>query len=205
MRCSKRLAEDRSGESGAVLPRAAQRLRSIVLIATLVLLAGCSALDAQKPGMLAVREARISALADSATLELDLDCRLSGPMRDALEQGIPLTLQIEVRAGHWPNAKASAERRVELRYFPLSRRYQLRELESRDVRSFASPAYLLAALAALRLDLPDTFAALPAAAPLHVSVRLDPAALPGALRLPALFEPAWRLVAADYAWSEVAR
>ena len=205
MRCSKRLAEDRTGESRAVSPRAAHRLRSIAMAASLVLLGGCSALDAQTPGTLAVRAAQITTLGGSATLELDLDCRLSGPMRDALEHGIPLTLQIDVRAGHWPSEKASAARRVELRYFPLSRRYQLRELESRDVRSFAAPAYLLAALGALRIDLPSAFAALPAATPLHVSARLDPAALPGALRLPALFEPAWRLAAADYAWSEAAR
>lgn len=176
------------------------------LAAILALLAtGCSALDEQVPGTLLVRNAQISTIAGSATLELGLDCRLSGPMRDALDHGIPLTVQIDVRAGRWPAEKTSAQRRIELRYFPLSRRYQLRELDSGDVRSFAAPAYLVAALGALRIDLPAPFATLPAATALRVSARLDPAALPGALRLPALFEPAWRLAAADYAWSEPAR
>ncbi len=208
MRCSKRTAEDRDGGTEAAPPPPEYRLcspRRIVVIAAIALLAGCAALDAQTPGTLAVRNAQISTIAGNATLELGLDCRLSGPMRDALDHGIPLTLQIDVRAGHWPNAKASAERRIELRYFPLSRRYQLRELDSGDVRSFAAPAYLVAALGALRLDLPTTFASLPAATALQVSARLDPAALPGALRLPALFEPAWRLAAAEYAWNEPAR
>ena len=49
-------------------------------------------------------------------------------------------------------------------------------------------------------SLPPAFAALPEATPLRVSVALDPATLPGALRLPALFEPAWRFTAADYTW-----
>lgn len=181
------------------------RLAACLAAIIVLLAAGCSVLDEQIPGALAVRDARISTVAGNATLELGLDCRLSGPMRDALDHGIPLTLQIDVSAGRWPTEKASAQRRIELRYFPLSRRYQLRELDSGDVRSFVAPAYLVAALGALRIDLPAPFAALPAATPLQVSARLDPAALPGALRLPALFEPAWRLAAADHAWTEAAR
>ena len=178
----------------------------IVLLASFALLAaGCSVFEKQTPGALVVRNARVDAVAGSATLELGLDCRLSGPMRDALDHGIALTLQIDVRAGRWPATKARAQRRIELRYFPLSRRYQLRELDSGDVRSFAASAYLIAALGALRIELPSAFATLPASTPLRVSVTLDPAALPGALRLPALFEPAWRLAAADYAWSTTAR
>lgn len=205
MRCSKRIAECRAGKLSAVPPRAMHRLRSAALVASFVLLCGCSLLDAQTPGTLAIRDARIATLVDGATLELDLDCHLSGPMRDALEHGIPLTLQIDVEAGHWPNSAASAERRIELRYFPLSRRYQLRELDNGDLRSFAASAYLLAALGALRIELPGAFATLPATTPLRVAARLDPAALPGALRLPALFEPAWRLAATDYASNEPAR
>lgn len=170
-----------------------------------VLLAGCGALTQQAPGSLVVRSARINANAGSALLELGLDCRLSGPMQDALDHGIALTLVIDLRAGQWPRTLASTTRRVELRYFPLSRRYQLHELEVDDVRSFAAPAYLIAALGSLRLGLPGGFADLPTATPLHVSAHLDPAALPGALRLPALFEPAWRLAAADSTWPSAAR
>ncbi len=221
MRCSKRTADDEVTARAAAGPTASAlaafsaaavpaetRIHNralVVLVACLVLLAaGCSVLDEQTPGTLVVRNAQINAVAGGATLELGLDCSLSGPMRDALDHGIPLTLQIDVRAGRWPTAEA-AQRRIELRYFPLSRRYQLHELDSGDVRSFAAPAYLVAALGALRLDLPNAFATLPATTPLQLSVALDPTALPGALRLPALFEPAWRLAAANYAWSAAAR
>lgn len=222
MRCSKKTPEESAGEprdaavaaaslqrevvsAGAAQPPLARRgrcLRGCGLIATIGLLAGCSALAEQTPGTLAVRNAQVSTIAGNAVLELGLDCRLSGPMQDALDHGIPLTLQIDLRAGRWLTSKASASRRIELRYFPLSRRYQLRELDTDDVRSFATPAYLVAALGALRIDLPVAFVALPATTPLHVSAKLDPVALPGALRLPALFEPAWRLAAPDYAWND---
>ncbi|HEY0178504.1 MAG TPA: DUF4390 domain-containing protein [Dokdonella sp.] len=179
--------------------RLANALVAGLLAATL---AGCGALAEQKPGALVVRSARIEAAGGGPLLELGLDCRLSGPMQDALDHGIPLTLAVDVRAGRWPLARARATRRIELRYFPLSRRYQLRELDADELRSFATPGYLIAALGSLRLTLPPPFAELPPQTPMHVSARLDPAALPGPLRLPALFEPAWRLASAEYAWAQ---
>jgi hypothetical protein len=170
------------------------------LFAAMVLLSGCGALLQQTSGTLGVRNAQLLTVAGNAVLELGLDCRLSGPMQDALDHGIPVTFAIDVRAGEWPRTLASAKRRVELRYFPLSRRYQLREAGTDDVRSFASQAYVVAALGSLRLALPATFAQLPTGTTLHVQAAIDPAALPGALRLPALFEPAWQLASADTVW-----
>lgn len=182
---------------------------ALVVLVSCALLAGCGVVAQQVPGTLAVRSAALTTNIGGAALELGLDCRLSGPMQDALDHGIPITLQIDLRAGRWPHVIAVAQRRIELRYFPLSRRYQLREPardgDADDVRSFPTPAYLVAALGSLRLGLPATFAALPAATPLRVSAHIDPAALPGALRLPAFFEPAWRLDAKDHAWTAAAR
>jgi len=179
------------------------------LLCLLVLLcaafAGCGVLSQQAPGSLDVRSATLLASGGPAQLQLGLDCRLSGPMQDALDHGIPITLRIDLRAGRWPHVLASATRSIELRYFPLTRRYQLRENGSDDVRSFATPAYLIAALGSLRVNLPVGFATLPGSTPLEVSARIDPAALPGALRLPALFEPAWRLAAKDFTWTVAAR
>lgn len=180
--------------------KATSALLRIALLLAAAAVAACGVIEQQKPGTLVVRSAQLGAGGAGAVLELALDCRLSGPMQDALEHGIPLTLDIGLRAGRWPHA-SHAQHRVELRYFPLSRRYQLRDVGNEDLRSFATPAYLVAALGSLRLPLPAEFADLPAATPLQVSAALDPAALPGALRLPALFEPAWRLAARDHVWA----
>ena len=170
-----------------------------LLAVTLALLGGCGVLLQQEPGSLGVRSAQLLALDGGAQLELGLDCRLSGPMQDALDHGIPITLAIDMRAGSW-GSTARTMARVELRYFPLSRRYQLRTGTADEVRSFATQAWLVAALGALRINLPATFAQLPAGTSLRVRAAIDPAALPGALRLPALFEPAWQLASADSSW-----
>jgi len=158
------------------------------------------------PGSLGVRGAQLYSTAGTAVLELGLDCRLSGPMQDALDRGIPITFAIDVRAGDWPRRQARATRAIELRYYPLSRRYQLRLGDNPDdVRSFTTQAYLVSALGSLRLGLPAEFAHLAPATPLHVRAAIDPTALPGALRLPALFEPAWRLASADSTWPAATR
>jgi hypothetical protein len=182
--------------------RSPTKLASFACIVAL-LLVGCGVLAQQKPGQLVIRGARVAGPADAPVLALGLDCRLSGPMQDALDHGIPLTLRIRIEASRWRYAPRAArsEHRVELRYFPLSRRYQMRDLDApSDVRSFATPGYLFAGLNSLRLSLPASFASLPAATSLRVGAALEIESLPGALRLPAVFEPAWRLSAAEFAW-----
>jgi hypothetical protein len=163
------------------------------------LLAGCNAWRDQAPGSLVVREAHIAAAADGAQLVLDLELALNGPMSDALEHGIPITLQVELR-GAGDQLQLSDRRQIEMRYFPLSRRYQLRDSMTGNVRSFSASGYLTDALAALHLPLPTNFAHLPIGTRLKLAVALDHSALPGALRLPAFLEPAWRLKAPEFEW-----
>lgn len=186
MACSKRSREDVGGARAG--------LRRAFASCAILVLAACGPLAHQSPGTLEVRNAQVVTQDGGAHLELALDCKLSGPMQDALDHGIPLVIVVDVRGADGARANAN----VELRYFPLSRRYQLAVNGRNDERGFATRGYLLAALGSLRLSLPSTFAQ--AASPLRVSAALDPSALPGALRLPALFEPAWRLSSAETTW-----
>ena len=177
--------------------------RALAALGLACAIAGCGALAAQQPGTLVVRNARVAGTTDAPMLEVGIDCKLSGPMQDALDHGIPLTFRIRVDASRWRllPSDARAEQRIELRYFPLSRRYQVRDLDAPvEVRSFPTPGYLLASLNAMRLPLPAGFATLEHDAAVRVGVELETSSLPGALRLPALFEPAWQLSSAEYTW-----
>lgn len=167
------------------------------------LMAGCDAWREQTPGTLIVRDARVVAAAEGPRLEVNLDCRLNGPVSDALEHGIPIALELTLQA-HGPRGRLQDRRQVEMRYFPLTRRYQLRDSGSGELRSFPASGYLSDALAALHLPLPHAFARLEPGTRLQLDVGLDHGALPGALRLPATLEPAWRLIAPEYAWTVTA-
>lgn len=173
------------------------------VLCVVALLGGCDALREQAPGFLQVRDARLVAASDGPRLEVDLECRLNGPISDALEHGIPITLRLDLSATG-EHGTLSNRRLVEMRYFPLTRRYQLRDSASGDLRSFPASAYLTDALASLRLPLPRGFAELARGTRLRLEVSLDHGALPGALRLPAMLEPAWRLQAPEYAWTVTA-
>lgn len=175
-------------------------LRRRALLAGLpgLLLTACGNSPGRAPGRLVVQSARLLPLGRGSVLELALECELSTPMREALAHGIPLVLAVELASGPRPWARGS-RRSIELRHLPLTERYQLRDLERDDARSFPGLSWLLGALGALRLPLPALVPP-PAGTPLRADVGLDPSRLPGPLRLPALFEPAWRLRAPRYTW-----
>lgn len=148
--------------------------------------------------------AQIDQHAGVHVLVLECDWKPSSEMLDALDHGIPLTLQLELsRERHglfgW-QAQQREQHRLELRYFPLSRNYQLRDLDRATVRSFGVRAAALAALS--RIELPIADASMRAVAPerQRLRIELDSAALPGALRLPALVDSAWRQAPVERTW-----
>ena len=121
----------------------------------------------------------------------------------ALDNGIALDFTVTLRAQGatalgWHPTLASWQRHLELRYYPLSRQYQWRDLDRGETRSYAARALLIAALEDLRLPMPDFNSA--GAQRFVLDIALDRNALPGALRLPALLRPAWQLSSGDYAW-----
>lgn len=176
-----------------------RRLRRPALLLAL-LLQGCSVPQSS----LDLGAARIDSRAGTGLLVLECDWRPSPEMLDALDHGIPLTLQFELareRRGllGW-RVQQRETHRLELRYFPLTRNYQLRDLGRELVRSFGVRAAAIAALS--RIELPLDQASIRAGAEERQSVRieLDTTALPGALRLPALVDPAWRQTVVERLW-----
>jgi hypothetical protein len=153
---------------------------------------------AMHPAALEIRNARL----DAAVLHLQIDWRPSAEVQDALDHGIALDfvvqLQADTAAAVWPRRVAQRQRRLRLRYYPLSGQYQWLDLDLGLARSYPSRALALAALDDLRLPLPDWRA--PAATRYRVTIALDRGGLPGALRLVALLRPTWWLASPEYTW-----
>ena len=164
------------------------------LLFGVALLAGCAGTSTSTPRAQIV-SARIEN-APAPQLVADLKLAFSPEMLEALDRGIALTLELDVRAED--RSLAGVTRSLTLRYLPLAQRYQLRD-DSGAERSFARRSQLLAALDRVRITLPDEWARPPARARLDLA--LDRSALPGPLRLPALYRRAWRFRADGYAWT----
>jgi hypothetical protein len=128
------------------------------------------------------------------TLQLALSIELGTRATEALQAGLLLAFDVD-----WRLADGRQLRRtLSLRYSPLLRSYQL-AIGNAAPQSFGLRNGLLSAMENAHLDWPDE-------APCdgncggRVRARLDPAALPAPLRLPALFERDWDF---DSGWREV--
>jgi len=161
-----------------------------------MLLAAC----ARSPGALTVRAASV----DAGVLSARVDWQPDATVLAALDHGIALDFVVRVRAEGdtrfvlWRRTLATSERHVQLRYYPLSRQYQWRDLDRGETRSYAARALLLAALEDLRLPLSDFD--VQRAQRFSLDIALDRTTLPGALRVPALLRPEWRISSGEFSW-----
>lgn len=155
-------------------------MRECALLLAVLLLVGCAA-DVERP-QLTVSHARLIHHGGETELMVGLDYEPSALQWSALEHGVPLGLVLRV------GGRQEQVVRLSLRYFPLSRRYQLRTRPGDD-HSFAVRGYMLDALQNLRLALPDDPCLETTVCRLQAG--LDHSRLPGALRLPALLRPGW--------------
>ncbi len=139
-------------------------------------------------------------------LNAAIDYRFSDPAIDALEHGVPLTLDVRLKVqrhrNYWLDETVLSEsRRLHIRYHPLAKSYQILLESGAAPSSFASLTALLNALGEIRgwrMPLerlppgPEYWAAL--------SVKLDIEALPLPLRPIAYVSPSWYLGSPWFRW-----
>ena len=162
----------------------------IISILFITALAAC----ARAPGAFVVRSAAL----DAGTLSVRSDWRPDAQVLEALDHGIELSFVVTTQALRSDMRSTQIQRHVRLRYFPLSRQYQVRDAEDATTRNYAARALALAAMENLRLPLPGFDST--GASQFRVSITLDRDELPGALRLPAMLQPAWHMDGGDYTW-----
>jgi hypothetical protein len=168
----------------------------IISIFFCVILTACASVP--QPA-LAVRSASVGGGVLNARLQWQPDASVLAALDNGIALDFTVTLRTQAAAVlGWHRTLGAWQRHLELRYYPLSRQYQWRDLDRGETRSYAARALLIAALEDLRLPMSDVNAA--GAQRFVIDIALDRNALPGALRLPALLRPAWQLSSGDYAW-----
>lgn len=168
---------------------------------------GLCAVGAQAGGF-EVRSAATKLQDDGYQLTARIDYDFSAEVLDALANGVPLTLRLEIEVQRlrrwWANQTvAKLEQRHQLTYHAFSDQYLLRNLGSGTLTIHPTLNQALAALGALdELPLLDA-AHIEAEEEYQVRLRtsLDIEALPAPLRPVAYVTPAWRLSSAWFTCS----
>lgn len=154
-----------------------------------------------------IQDAHLIWRSDQPTLSADIQYRLGQELIGALEGGIPLTLSITLKLQEsrpwWPDATLISEsRRIELRYQPLTKVFQIADLESGATQSFATLATVMDTLSRVRgwqlkstpvLDAKKNYIG-------SLKMALDVESLPLPLRIQAHISPDWRLHTPTYSW-----
>ena len=161
-------------------------------------LAGCGREDVVDYGFV-INSVSVSSAYQSLDVHLQQGLELSEQAREALEHGVTLVvrLELELRNDNKMIVVQRDARHFQLRYLPLSERYQLSEEESGDSRTFSRLRHLLAAMDVFNIHL--STGPLPSGSyELRTRIRLDESRLPSPMRLPAWFSAQWQH---DSEWS----
>ncbi len=126
---------------------------------------------------------------------------LSREARDALDHGVPLAFQIEIAirpAGDHRDSKRE-HRSFEIRFLPLSNRYQLTSSQPFSVRTFPRLRHALAELEVVNLSIPASPAP---GQETEIRARsfLDKRRMPAPMRLPVWFSSQWQHDSGWQAW-----
>ncbi len=140
-------------------------------------------------------------------LNARVDYRLSEVIMGALQNGVMLTVQVEVEVERertllWNAELTRLSQRYELRYHALTRQYLVQNLNTAMQQAFPTQAAALSALGEIKnVPLLDEHLLTPGANySARLRARLDHSQLPAPLRLTALLSPAWQTASAWYTW-----
>ena len=164
----------------------------------LFVLVGCGQQGAVDYGF-TIKNVSISQAYQSLNVDLRQDLQLSQQAREALEHGVTLIIMLELELHNDNNMMVvrNDNRHFQLRYLPLSERYQLLEEGTDELRAFSRLRHLLASINDLNVQM-TTGPLLPGNYELRTRIYLDESRLPAPMQLPAWFSPQWQH---DSEWS----
>jgi len=162
-------------------------------------LPGCS--PEQTDFGFSIERIEASASPDALNVVIHQQLTLSTEAKDALDHGVPLVIRTELelqRAGTRGNI-SQASREFEIRYLPLSNRYQLITRQPSSVHTYPRLRHVLAELGTV------SFTLMPGLLPpgnyqLRARSLLDKQNMPPPMRLPAWFSAQWKLDSGWQSW-----
>jgi hypothetical protein len=186
------------------------RKRSLELLTSLLLLTVAVALGqdrSDRHGYFDVRSAATRLVDDVQVLDARLQLVLSDEALDALNSGVPLTIELDVEVirirRFLPDAlDAELTLRYELEYRPLSQRYMVRNLNSGEQESFATLYSALNNLGRIQ-ELPlvdDTVLDADSDYRLRLQAVLSTQQYPAPLRILFFWRDQWQLKSDWYEW-----
>jgi len=141
-------------------------------------------------------------------LNAEISFRFSQDSLEALRNGVPLTIQLDIQVVHqrwwwWDKDVASLVQRYRLQYHALTKRYIVRNLNSGGQHSYSTLGSALHALGDIKMlpILDKNLLAADTSYTVRARVHLDIEALPAPLRPLAYISSGWRLGSKWYAWS----
>ena len=174
------------------------RFCASLLSITLFVLAGCGQPEAQDYAF-AINDVSIRPAYQSLDVRLQQELELSSQAREALRHGVTLTVRLEMELRNDSNLIVTHKeaRRFQLRYLPLSERYQLTEEETGELKAFSRLRHMLASMDDSNVLL-STGPLPPGSYELRTRISLDESRLPTPMQLPSRFSSQWRQ---DSEWS----
>ncbi len=179
-----------------------------VLASAVVLTPAQAQLQPPREGFFDVRSATTAMVAGVHELQARLQLILSAEALDALESGVPLTIElklevIRVRGLWFDDVEASLTVTYELEYRPLSQRYILRNLNSGDQNSFATLYSALNNLGRIQgLPVIDDALLQPGSAyRMRLRALLSTRQFPAPLRILFFWRSQWQLQSDWYSWT----
>lgn len=163
----------------------------VSLISLAVLLSGCTQADAEYG--FHVRDIQLSPGYQNILARYDQDISLSREAVRALENGVSLTILLDVELRDAVTLTLLADHRLkyQVRFLPLNQVYQLEGPQAGSIQSFPRLRHVLNELANINVNF-STGPLAPGPYEFRSRIRLDNADLPAPMHLPAMFSADWK-------------
>ena len=129
------------------------RFCASLLSIAVVVLAGCGQREALDYAF-AINQVSVRPVFQSLDIRLQQQLELSSDARAALEHGVTLIIRLDMELRSDSNMIVTHRdsRRFQLRYLPLSERYQLTEEETGELKTFSRLRHMLATMSDLSVQ-----------------------------------------------------